>query len=75
MNPVDGDGEDGMGPMATTEAESILDVCISHFQPVRTLRWHYRSRHESLIAFSNHHFYRGNLFVFPSRTPRASLWV
>lgn len=71
MNAVDGDGEDGMGPMATTEAESILDVCISHFQPVRTLRWHYRSRHESLIAFSNHHFYRGNLVVFPSPYPKS----
>ena len=59
----DGD-EDGMGQMATSEAESILDVCISHFQPVRTLRWHYRSRHESLIAFSNHHFYRGDLVQF-----------
>jgi len=71
MNPVDGDGDDGVGPMVTTEAESILDVCISHFQPVRTLRWHYRSRHESLIAFSNHHFYRGNLVVFPSPYPKS----
>jgi very-short-patch-repair endonuclease len=43
-----------------------LDVCISHFHPVRTLRWHYRSQHESLIAFSNQNFYRGNLVVFPS---------
>lgn len=67
----DGDGEDGMGQMATSEAESILDVCISHFQPVRTLRWHYRSRHESLIAFSNHHFYRGDLVVFPSPYPKS----
>ena len=71
MSSTDGDGEDGMGQMATSEAESILDVCISHFQPVRTLRWHYRSRHESLIAFSNHHFYRGNLVVFPSPYPKS----
>jgi len=67
----DDGGEDGVGPLAATEAESILDVCISHFQPVRTLRWHYRSRHESLIAFSNHHFYRGNLVVFPSPYPKS----
>jgi hypothetical protein len=66
----DGD-DDGLGQMATSEAESILDVCIGHFQPVRTLRWHYRSRHESLIAFSNHHFYRGNLVVFPSPYPKS----
>lgn len=67
MSQADNDGDsDGIGQLATSDAESILDVCISHFQPVRTLRWHYRSRHESLIAFSNHHFYRGNLVVFPS---------
>lgn len=70
MSLADGD-DDGMGQMATSEAESILDVCISHFQPVRTLRWHYRSRHESLIAFSNHHFYRGGLLVFPSPYPKS----
>lgn len=71
MSVVDGDGEDGIGQLATSDAESILDVCISHFQPVRTLRWHYRSRHESLIAFSNQHFYRGNLVVFPSPFPKS----
>lgn len=58
-----GDGDD---QFTTTDAESILDVCSSHFQPMRSLRWHYRSRHHSLIAFSNHHFYRGNLIIFPS---------
>jgi hypothetical protein len=72
-NPQDADGEETAGPLATSEAESILDVCTSHFQPVRTLRWHYRSRHESLIAFSNHNFYRGNLVVFPSPYPKSSL--
>jgi very-short-patch-repair endonuclease len=30
------------------------------------LRWHYRSRHQSLIAVSNHEFYDDNLVVFPS---------
>ena len=30
------------------------------------LRWHYRSRHESLITFSNHEFYDDGLMVFPS---------
>ena len=50
----------------TTDAESILDVCSSHFRPPRALRWHYRSQHHSLIAFSNRNFYRGNLIIFPS---------
>ena len=30
------------------------------------LRWHYRSRHESLIAVSNREFYDDRLVVFPS---------
>lgn len=47
-------------------SESILDICQQLFHPVRTLRWHYRSQHESLIAFSNHHFYNGGLVFFPS---------
>ncbi len=50
----------------TTEAESILDICLANFRPSRSLRWHYRSRHHSLIAFSNQHFYKGNLIVCPS---------
>jgi very-short-patch-repair endonuclease len=33
---------------------------------VRRLKWHYRSRHGSLIAFSNKHFYNSELVVFPS---------
>ena len=71
MSLADGDG-DSLGKLATSDAESILDVCIAHFQPVRTLRWHYRSRHESLIAFSNQHFYRdNNLVVFPSPFPQS----
>lgn len=51
---------------AAVDSESILDVCMGHFHPVRTLRWHYRSLHESLIAFSNNRFYRNRLIVFPS---------
>lgn len=50
---------------------SILEVCIGHFRPVRTLRWHYRSQHQSLIAFSNARFYRNNLIVFPSPYERS----
>jgi transcription elongation GreA/GreB family factor len=60
------DGDGGDDHFTTTDAESILDVCSSHFRPTRSLRWHYRSQHHSLIAFSNHSFYRGNLVIFPS---------
>ena len=62
----DSDDEDeDDAPAALTGTESILDICQQLFTPVRSLRWHYRSHHESLIAFSNHHFYK-NLIVFPS---------
>lgn len=71
MSATDGNDGDGLGQLATSDAESILDVCMSHFRPVRTLRWHYRSRHESLIAFSNQHFYGGKLVVFPSPYPKG----
>lgn len=51
---------------AVEEGESILDVASTLFQPVRRLRWHYRSRHHSLIAFSNTEFYQRDLIIFPS---------
>jgi len=46
--------------------DSILDECAGVGLPVKTLRWHYRSKHEGLIAFSNRHFYDGTLITFPS---------
>ena len=46
--------------------ENILDDCIASRIPEIHLKWHYRSRHESLIAFSNYHFYKNNLRTFPS---------
>jgi len=42
-----------------------LDAALPMF-PMRQLRWHYRSEHESLIAFSNHHFYDDQIMLFPS---------
>ena len=47
-------------------AESILDLCLMRFGLVRALRWHYRSRHQSLIAFSNRCFYDDRLMIYPS---------
>ncbi|HJJ90750.1 MAG TPA: DUF3320 domain-containing protein [Methanocorpusculum sp.] len=47
------------------DMESLLNVC-KQFYEIKRLRWHYRSRHESLIAVSNQEFYDGNLIVFPS---------
>jgi very-short-patch-repair endonuclease len=33
---------------------------------MRMLRWHYRSKHQSLIAVSNRQFYENKLFIVPS---------
>jgi very-short-patch-repair endonuclease len=46
--------------------ESILQACHNAFRQVRRLKWHYRSRCESLIAFSNRMFYGNGLITFPS---------
>ena len=48
------------------DLESILDECKAAGVPEQELQWHYRSRHESLIAFSNERYYGGTLFTFPS---------
>ena len=53
--------------------ESILDLCSTSMPQLR-LKWHYRSRYEQLIEFSNKNFYDGDLITFPSAiTDRA--WV
>lgn len=44
--------------------ESLLDT-VNAFIRSRPLDWHYRSRDESLISFSNHHIYGGRLVTFP----------
>ena len=48
-----------------TDFESILDLCSTSMQQLR-LRWHYRSRYEQLITFSNKNFYDSDLVTFPS---------
>jgi len=57
--------EDEIDEEEIVDNESILDLALAEFRPSRSLRWHYRSRHESLIAFSNRQFYN-DLIVFPS---------
>ncbi len=54
------------------DMESILDDCITLSLPARYLTWHYRSKHESLIAFSNAQYYESKLYTFPSVDDRAS---
>ncbi|MDH5299343.1 MAG: AAA domain-containing protein, partial [Desulfobulbaceae bacterium] len=63
------DADDGI----VEDLESILDDCIAAQLPERHLNWHYRSRHESLIAFSNFQYYDNRLLTFPS--PHQELGV
>ena len=47
-------------------ASSILTRCLDSGLTQHRLTWHYRSRDESLVAFSNRHYYDGRLLTFPS---------
>ncbi len=58
--------EDDDDESMTADIESILGLFRAQGAPDRMLRWHYRSRHESLIAVSNREFYENGLVVFPS---------
>ena len=60
--------EDGI----VDDDESILDLALSKFSS-RMLRWHYRSKHESLINFSNYHFYNNNLIIPPSANDKFAI--
>lgn len=49
-----------------TDQDSILDECQAIMFQELYLKWHYRSSHESLIAFSNSQYYDNKLYTFPS---------
>lgn len=59
-----GEEDDDETPVA--DIESILGLFAARGLPQRMLRWHYRSRHQSLIAISNSQFYENKLFIVPS---------
>lgn len=59
-------GEESEEDDTVGDLESILGLFLAQNAPRRMLRWHYRSRHESLIAVSNLEFYDNRLVVFPS---------
>lgn len=61
-NDDDGAGDDGQ----VEDLESILDECLGADMNRLRLQWHYRSRHESLITFSNVTYYDSQLITFPS---------
>ena len=66
FDSLTGAGDEADEENVTADIPSILELCKARQMPERMLRWHYRSRHESLIAPSNQLFYDGQLVVFPS---------
>ena len=61
-----GDDEDSLAPEEFKDLESILDELMTNGLRHKRLKWHYRSRHEGLIAFSNRQYYDNDLLTFPS---------
>ena len=62
--------EDEDNNVKIVDVESILHQCKISFL-VKQLKWHYRSRHESLIAFSNQKFYDNSMLIFPSAIDKS----
>ena len=61
----DGDDDDNDNYLSLTgDIESLLDVSGVLLRD-KMLQWHYRSRDDRLIAFSNAHIYSGSLTAFP----------
>ena len=62
--------EDGEKIAILLDADSLLNQAARNL-PATLLAWHYRSRFEALISFSNAAFYNGQLVTIPDRTLRA----
>lgn len=67
--------EDREDDSTTEDLESILDECLANGLHSAYLNWHYRSRHEALIAFSNHRYYDDRLNTFPAAFTSDKLGV
>jgi len=63
---TDGDDADDEDGAQVSDIESILGLFSARGLQQRMLRWHYRSRHQSLIAVSNSQFYENKLIIVPS---------
>ena len=62
----DEDETDDADVLNTSDIESVLGLCSAQSMNERMLKWHYRSRHHSLISVSNQEFYQDRLFIVPS---------
>lgn len=62
---IENEDDDKIEVCERIDLDSILDECTTSGFPQCMLKWHYRSKHEFLIAFSNKHLYQ-ELYTFPS---------
>ena len=62
----DDEGEEDSLEFKTSDVESILALAEAKNVSQTMLKWHYRSKHQSLIAVSNREFYDSKLIIFPS---------
>lgn len=69
-NSAEGDYDDEEEDEDTSSFESVLDESLNVLSEL-SLKWHYRSRHEDLIAFSNFKIYDNKLVTFPSNKKRC----
>lgn len=68
----DDDEDDDDVVALTSDIESLLDAADALLRD-KMLQWHYRSRDDRLIAFSNNHIYGGSLTAFPGATVRSPI--
>lgn len=64
---VEDEDNEGDRIAVVLDADSLLNQGARNL-PATLLAWHYRSRYESLIGFSNAAFYAGNLYTIPDRS-------
>jgi very-short-patch-repair endonuclease len=69
------DDEEAELELYEKDLPSILDEAAAAGLPTHQLNWHYRSRDEALIAFSNYHYYDSRLVTFPSPTTGSNALV
>ena len=72
MPPTNFFGRGAADDSDEADLESILDQALGSGIKHHRLTGHYRSRHESLIAFSNSHYYENSLVTFPSAETKES---
>lgn len=74
---ADEDEEEEEAKFDTDESVSLLNLAKRRF-PEKILQWHYRSKYEELINFSNHAFYNGYVQIAPNvasfREPPGVVW-